>query len=911
MKSIFAVSRVAAAVSVALLPFSSGLLAQTVDLGGQTVINNTKDCTGQDVTAPGNLTITSNGKLTVGTFTGQGSLLIQQGGTMTSAGQVTANRFDNQGKFEGSDVRATGSQYMYNTGSAVLSGSMVNEAENGVIQNKGSLQISGNISSKLQLSQTSGASLTFAGSDVQKVETRSVILNGGVVTVNEGASVDGSSADWQVLKDAKVTGAGLLKVGKMLLASEGDQVSEMSVATLDAKEINNQAKLTSGKVIVATRLINDSKGTINVGSITAASGSSVTNDGTMTVGTFDGAQAALTNKKGGTLSGNQLMIGSLTNQGSLSLTGDNASLVIGTKLDNSGQMKIGKSLVAADATLKNSGTISGADGGDLEEVRVKEFTNEVQGTITTNNLTVSHKMYNNGKLTVNNDLVGPEAGIITNRGTLVVGGDVSAGSKLTEGNGVVNLATIKFTGKNSTVRTNVFYNSKDGKAYAEGGALAFEGQIQNNGLIARSETEALESLKTQTVLNFQTGVINVVEMNASDSVTNLGKLNASGTVTAQTLDNREDATLTASALKTEKEGHRGHLTNKGVMTVTGEVEVLGHFGNLATGQFKAGTLTTSNATDSGTLFEVENLNLEVSPEQDKGLGYFDFMSEGSVAKIGTLTAEKGQLKVFGKGVEIETVNNDSTVIFQVDDLQPGKAKVGTNNGSLSVEVPEEITDTLDPDNLSASLQKVADTVTIEKGDRSKEVRAEAGTILGDLQAGTDAAGNIVSVKESANEFNIGISEMASIAMMAWRAENNDMFKRLGDVRRGDDNNGLWVRVMAGESEYGTQNLENEYTTFQFGYDHRVGAANEWILGGAFTYTNGESTFDNGSGDNYQYGFALYGSYLAESGGYVDVIGKYSRLNNEFEADGGIGSGEYYGNGLSLSIEAGHRFGNCA
>lgn len=444
MKSIFAVSRVAAAVSVALLPFSSGLQAQTVDLGTQTVINNTKDFTGQDVTAPGNLTITSNGNFTVGTFTGQGDLLIQQGGTMTSAGQVTANRFENQGTFEGSDVRATGSQYMYNTGSAVLSGSMVNEAENGIIQNKGSLQISGNISSKSQLSQTAGASLTFAGIGVQKVETGSVILSGGVVTVNAGAIVDGSSAgNWQIWHGTQVTGAGSLKVGTMTLY-EGN--GEVSVATLDAKQINNSAKLTSDKVIVATSLINNSQGTISVGSITAATGSSVTNVGTMTVGTFDGAQAALTNKNGGTLSGNQLKIGSLTNQGSLSLTGENASLVIGTKLDNSGWMQIGKSLVATDATLKNSGTISGAGGGVLEEVRVKEFINEVQGAITTNKLTVSHKMYNNGELTVNGDLVGPEAGIITNRGTLVVGGDVSAGAKLTAGNGVVNEATIKFTG---------------------------------------------------------------------------------------------------------------------------------------------------------------------------------------------------------------------------------------------------------------------------------------------------------------------------------------------------------------------------------------------------------------------------------------------------------------------------------
>ena len=249
----------------------------------------------------------------------------------------------------------------------------------------------------------------------------------------------------------------------------------------------------------------------------------------------------------------------------------------------------------------------------------------------------------------------------------------------------------------------------------------------------------------------------------------------------------------------------------------------------------------------------------------------------------------------------------SNVIVQVDDFTPGKAKIGTNNGSMSVEISSEMAEQLDPNNLTSGMQKAADTVLIERGHKDKTVFAPSSTILGELEAYTDANGKIVTVKEEANVFNVGVSEMASTAMLAWRAENNDMFKRLGDVRRGDAKNGIWARVMAGESEYGTQNLENDFTTLQFGYDHRVGAANEWILGGAFTYTKGETTFDYGTGDNYQFGLALYGSYLGLNGGYVDVIGKYSRLKNEFDALGGVGKGEYYGNGVSVSVEAGHRF----
>lgn len=297
----------------------------------------------------------------------------------------------------------------------------------------------------------------------------------------------------------------------------------------------------------------------------------------------------------------------------------------------------------------------------------------------------------------------------------------------------------------------------------------------------------------------------------------------------------------------------------------------------------------------------------VSPEPEKGLGFFDFMSESSVAKVGTLTTANGRLKVFGAGVTIETVADESNVIVQVDDFMPGKAKIGTNNGSMTVEILSDMADQLNPDDLTTGMQKAADTVTIENGRKDKTVTAPSSTIMGELTAQTNADGRIVSVREASNAYNVGVSELASIAMLAWRAENNDMFKRLGDLRRGDGNNGIWARVMAGESEFGTQNLENEFTTLQVGYDHRLGAALEWVLGGAFTYTKGDSTFDYGSGDNYQFGFALYGSYLAQSGGYVDVIGKYSRLKNEYDAFGGVGGGEYYGNGLSVSVEAGQRF----
>ena len=61
----------------------------------------------------------------------------------------------------------------------------------------------------------------------------------------------------------------------------------------------------------------------------------------------------------------------------------------------------------------------------------------------------------------------------------------------------------------------------------------------------------------------------------------------------------------------------------------------------------------------------------------------------------------------------------------------------------------------------------------------------------------------------------------------------------------------------------------------------------------------------GDSDANMYGVALYGTWLADSGLYVDVIGKYSRLENEFTS--GTMKGEFDNNALSLAVETGWHY----
>lgn len=114
-------------------------------------------------------------------------------------------------------------------------------------------------------------------------------------------------------------------------------------------------------------------------------------------------------------------------------------------------------------------------------------------------------------------------------------------------------------------------------------------------------------------------------------------------------------------------------------------------------------------------------------------------------------------------------------------------------------------------------------------------------------------------------------------------------------------------MVRGESEFGS--VENQYTTYQLGYDEKLSTDKNWNLGAALSYTDGESSFAEGSGKNDHTGVALYGSYLGDDGSFIDLIAKYARLKHEFKLQSGSGDGDYSTNGYSISAEYGKRFTN--
>lgn len=270
------------------------------------------------------------------------------------------------------------------------------------------------------------------------------------------------------------------------------------------------------------------------------------------------------------------------------------------------------------------------------------------------------------------------------------------------------------------------------------------------------------------------------------------------------------------------------------------------------------------------------------------------MNNGNINLQGSgQKAEVKELK--GKGGIITTNSLDNTL------------NIGTKaeHATLKVEGSGEIGDKILAG--EATLEELAGTAKVDGKTASDVLETQDGIIAGKMSAKVGADGKIVAstIKTAVQQHNQAVSSMANLSLMTWRQENNDMNKRLGEVRASEGSQGVWARMARGQSKYGQQGIKNQYNYYQLGYDSKI--SDDWILGGAFTYTDGDSSYTNGSGTNKHTGFAVYGSNLRDDGSFIDLIAKYAHMKNDFDVNGGVGSGDYSTNGLSFSAEYGKRF----
>lgn len=269
-----------------------------------------------------------------------------------------------------------------------------------------------------------------------------------------------------------------------------------------------------------------------------------------------------------------------------------------------------------------------------------------------------------------------------------------------------------------------------------------------------------------------------------------------------------------------------------------------------------------------------------------------------------LTDSTVNLQGINQNVKVNKYDGNGTVT--TSSLQ-NKLTIGDKaaDATLKVEGSGEIGDKILAG--EATLEELAGTAKVDGKTASDVVETQNGIIAGRMFAKVGTDGKIVAstIKRAIQQHNQAVSSMANLSLMTWRQENNDMNKRLGEVRASEGSQGIWARMARGQSKYGAQGIKNQYNYYQLGYDSKI--SDDWILGGAFTYTDGDSSYTNGSGTNKHTGFTVYGSNLRDDGSFIDLIAKYAHMKNDFDVNGGVGSGDYSTNGLSFSAEYGKRF----
>lgn len=282
---------------------------------------------------------------------------------------------------------------------------------------------------------------------------------------------------------------------------------------------------------------------------------------------------------------------------------------------------------------------------------------------------------------------------------------------------------------------------------------------------------------------------------------------------------------------------------------------------------------------------------------------------GTAADAGGIRLNNGVINLQGENQQITATELDGAGGTVNTNSLDNKMSIGTvaDSTSITVNGSGEIADAILGGNATA--QDLADVVTTVTGGSEKsaasQITTDEGIIAGKITADVNADGKITNTVYAKNTTNLGLSNLAAINLMTWRQENNDMNKRLGELRDSKGEHGVWARMVRGEVEY--ESIKNQYNYYQIGYDEKLSTDPNWTVGMFLTRTEGNSTFRTGSAENNHTGVGVYGSYLKEDGSFIDLVAKYARIDSDFNASGGVGSGDYNTNGYSISAEYGKRF----
>ena len=425
--------------------------------------------------------------------------------------------------------------------------------------------------------------------------------------------------------------------------------------------------------------------------------------------------------------------------------------------------------------------------------------------------------------------------------------------------------------------TNYFYNSTMGENWSSTAATLDNLTVTASSKIGKAA--AVEASYTSGG-NDEEVILQVVGDSHLTAMTESGE--AVGVSVSGPTEVEFDGNLTASASASDENGKafsvkisQGTLSLNGAQNnLIGDVDI-SNASTLALGNSSKTKIDGNITSANDTVLSLENAELE--------------LVGGSAALInGTLSSNNSV-------VVINEVPEGNSKVFSVASLQ----------GKLAVAASGALNDQYSDASQAASALESSVSITVDADSEADyQLIGRSGTISDGWTA--NSSGEVTSQTE--NESFNAFKNFNAMTLVAWRAENNHLVQRLGDIRSNPGSVGAWARVYGYDSEYSDAvSINYKSNAAQVGADFRF--ADNYIAGVAFSYTDGSGEFSNGGADAESYSLAAYLSGYFPCGGYFDVIGRVGRISTDISAANqtNVMTADYDNTGFGLSAEIGYRW----
>lgn len=459
--------------------------------------------------------------------------------------------------------------------------------------------------------------------------------------------------------------------------------------------------------------------------------------------------------------------------------------------------------------------------------------------------------------------------------------DASSGTKTS----ITNSGTIYVEGGTGMLATS---NPKQASALSseKGSVITNEGTIHviNSGFgmsLGGNNASGVEMTNKGTIIASGKNAYGITASDATD-----GKVTNEGTIIAT------DGAIAISSGRWNKDVDFS-LILKGNSHVEGVIE-LG----------KESNLTVEN------LARAETIVLSsVTPEKANALN--DATCEG--CNVGSVTVKNSNLTIRSSDesqtlkIGLITTEGVSSTTFEFDSVgSKEKPLLDVDTVGEKAAVKFNYTGTVSDKLASGSVKAEALFDGISLGDNATPERITTSDGLWASASVHEKKGDeITSTYSGPSSLITSTTDLALMNGLVWRSQLTNLSDRMGTLRTMPQAAGAWARYNNGRLD--GRGLEYDYSTIEVGFDAPV--SSNFLVGVSFDYTIGDTDLNAGSADNDVYTVGLYGTYYGDNGGFVDLMAKIGRIDNEYTVSNtaGLEKGDYMMTGAIVGIEAGHRF----